>query len=206
MGTAQYTLGMQKMNTLTMAHQWIEGVLMPGDTAIDATVGNGHDTLFLARCVGENGKVYGFDIQASALASAQERLKAESQSSQVTLLEHGHEDMLTVLPKLETESVKAIMFNLGYLPGHDTKDLITRPETTLRALENATKFLTPGGLITLVLYTGHPGGEEEAQAVTTWASVLDQHRFSVVRYETINQHNNPPFLIAITKKSGALTP
>lgn len=37
-----------------------------GDIVVDATMGNGHDTQFLAELVGENGHVYAFDIQESA--------------------------------------------------------------------------------------------------------------------------------------------
>lgn len=187
-------------NILAVVHQWLQDILAPGDTAIDATVGNGHDTLFLAQSVGKKGQVYGFDIQADALTTAQERLEEAGIATRVTLLNQGHEYLREALPQQAPATLKAIMFNLGYLPGHQAKDVITQPETTRRALEQAIDLLAPGGLITLVLYTGHPGGGEEAQAVIDWASTLDPRHYTVVRYELLNQKNHPPYAIGIAKR------
>ena len=91
------------------------------------------------------------------------------------------------------------MFNLGYLPGGD-KSVVTRPETTRRALEEALEWLRPGGLTTVVCYTGHPGGREDAAAVEAWARQVDQQQADVLRYGFVNQRSRPPYLIAAEKK------
>ena len=110
---------MDRVSLVQQVHQAVGNILKPGDTAIDATVGNGHDTLFLATQVGESGKVYGFDIQEAALDSAYRRLEAANQSGQVSLYRAGHEVMTQLLPKSVIGKVQAVVFNLGYLPGGD---------------------------------------------------------------------------------------
>ncbi|MDF1658448.1 MAG: class I SAM-dependent methyltransferase, partial [Verrucomicrobiales bacterium] len=162
-------------------------------TVVDATVGNGHDTLFLASLVGPEGKVIGFDIQQEAITQTAERTAA---NGQVTLHRAGHERMAEFL----SGSIQAAMFNLGYLPGGD-KAVTTHSATTLAALSAATEFLSEGGIITVALYTGHPGGSNEAGSVIQWARELPQDQYSVSKYEFINQRNSPPALLAIQKRS-----
>ncbi len=146
----------------TLARDAVAARLATGDRAVDATVGNGHDLHFLAGAVGADGHVWGFDIQEGALCGARRRLPAHLQH-RVTLLHHGHEHMgAHVAP-----GVAAIMFNLGYLPGGD-HSVTTRVDTTIAALEAALGLLAPGGCISVLAYTGHPGGREEAQAVAAW--------------------------------------
>jgi len=198
---AQYTAHMKKRNVLQIVHEWIGEVLNPGDTAIDATVGNGHDTLLLAQKVGDTGKVYGFDIQAAALESTQNRLNEAKVADWVILINSGHERMKRAIPNVEQGTVKVFTFNLGYLPGHQTKELITQPETTLQALKQSIDLLAPGGIVTLVMYVGHPGGAEEAQAVLAWSKTLDISRFSIERYDSPYQQNHPPFGLKIQLQS-----
>lgn len=173
------------MNTVTRslvhrAHSALTHILREGDAAIDATVGNGHDTLFLARAVGEQGKVYGFDIQEAALDSAWRRLEDEGVAGRVSLYHAGHEAMALALPESLRGQVRAVMFNLGYLPGGD-KARTTAIATTLAALEQARELLAPGGAISVLAYTGHPGGREEAEAVKAWARGLagDYYKASI---------------------------
>ncbi len=175
-----------------MAHRLLKERMAPGSTAVDATVGNGHDTVFLADCVGPEGQVIGMDLQESAIAKAAERTSGRSN---IHLHHTSHENIDGVVNEL----VSAITFNLGYLPGGE-KSLITKKETTLVALEKSLKLLQPGGLITIVAYIGHEGGTEEGDAVASWASSLDQEAYSVIRYEFQNQRNSPPFLIAVERR------
>ncbi|MGM0595230.1 MAG: class I SAM-dependent methyltransferase, partial [Pseudomonadota bacterium] len=142
-------------------HQALAERLADGDCVVDATVGNGHDTLFLARCVGESGSVYGLDIQQTALASADRRLCAAGLAQRVSLYHAGHEAMALALPATLQGRLKAVVFNLGYLPGGD-KSRTTGSRTTLAALEQAREWLGSGGVISVLAYTGHPGGREEA--------------------------------------------
>ncbi len=153
------------------AHATLSQLLAAGDLAIDATVGNGHDTRFLARAVGESGTVYGFDIQETALDTAYRRLKEEGLERRVSLYHAGHEAMAVVLPESVHGRVKAVMFNLGYLPGGE-KQRTTAINTTLAALVQALSLLAPGGVISVLSYAGHPGGREEAEAVKAWARSL----------------------------------
>jgi SAM-dependent methyltransferase len=175
---------------LDFAKQLTAAALYEGGVAVDATVGNGHDTLHLARLVGEGGHVYGYDIQDEALAAARRRLEGAGMSRRVTLQCAGHEHLAAALPPAVHGQVRAAMFNLGYLPGGD-KSMTTEPDTTLRALDAAGRVLAPGGVLTVVLYTGHAGGLEEAEAVARWAAGVDEHAFRVVAYRPVNQRSVP---------------
>ena len=137
---------------------------------IDATVGNGHDTLFLARCVGDSGHVYGFDRQAAAIAATRARLREQGMERRVTLYQAGHETLAQWLPT--RLAVKAALFNLGYLPGGD-KRLTTHSITTLAALDALRDdYLIPQALLSVIAYRGHPGGEAETHAVREWFEAL----------------------------------
>jgi SAM-dependent methyltransferase len=182
------------------AQEMMENVLRPGDCAIDATVGNGHDTIFLAERVGDTGFVFGFDIQEAAISTARRRLYGAGFDQRVQLNTMGHENIGASIPKRKRGTVGGIMFNLGYLPGAEDKSVITTPENTLKALEGSVGLLRPDGLITVVLYTGHAGGQNEADAVHQWAAALDQSYFQSAVHRTINEANHPPHLLAVSRK------
>ena len=181
------------------AHDLMRNALQPGDCAIDATVGNGHDTVFLAHLVGESGFVFGLDIQTAAREATQRRLEELGLTERVHLDHVGHEQLGTWIPKRRRGKVGGVMVNLGYLPGADDKSVTTTAENTLKALEGAVGLLRPGGLITVVLYRGHEGGQEEADAVHDWASTLDRSRLQSVEYRALNQANFPPYLVAVSR-------
>jgi len=163
-----------------LAQQAVAAVLSPGARAIDATMGNGHDTLFLARQVAPDGQVAAFDVQAAALANTRGRLEDAGLLPLVQLYHCGHELMLKQLPEDWRGDVSAVMFNLGYLPGGDKK-VITQPDSTVDALAQAFTMLRPAGLLCVLLYRGHPGADAEANAVTTWLRGLSPaHRLQVV--------------------------
>lgn len=168
-----------------------------GDIAIDCTMGNGHDTLFLAKLVGPKGKVYSFDIQAQALSNTRQLLQTEK-IEHVELLLTGHEKLLDYIPKSEWGKISSAMFNLGYLPKGD-KSIITTGETTIQALKALLQILKPRGIIVLVIYSGHPGGTEEMLAVMDYVKALDQKQVQVLQYRFINQTNHAPFIIALEK-------
>ncbi|MFP4244022.1 MAG: class I SAM-dependent methyltransferase [Ectothiorhodospira sp.] len=149
------------------AHAEVAARLLPGAPVVDATAGNGHDTRFLAEAVGASGRVWAFDVQIPALEATQRRLKAAGVAQRVSLIHAGHETLAAHLPPGVRGRLGAVMFNLGYLPGGDHAR-ITRPDTTLAALETALEWLHPRGLISLMVYRGHPGGEAEYAAVRAW--------------------------------------
>ncbi|MCZ8512605.1 methyltransferase domain-containing protein [Paenibacillus filicis] len=188
------------LSILSTAHKLIEERLQPGETAVDATAGNGVDTAFLARLAGPSGTVHAFDIQAEALEQTSGRLAKERLGDRdVRLHLRSHDEMLEAVPAEQHGSVAAVMFNLGYLPGQDHAT-VTRPDTTIAALDAAARLLRKGGIITIVLYTGHPGGQAEAEAVERWAAELPQRLYQSLQVRFVNQKNSPPYLIAVEKR------
>ena len=174
---------------LEMAHDFLAQVISQEDIVVDATMGNGHDTLFLAKLAKQ---VYAFDIQEQALEKTSQRLQ-EAGLSNAELILQGHE----TVDQFVTE-VKAAIFNLGYLPSAD-KSIITQPQTTLEALEKLCRMLVKGGRIAIMIYYGHEGGDIERDAVLDFVSQLPQQEYTATIYRTLNQINNPPFLVMIEK-------
>ena len=165
-----------------------------GDIAVDATAGNGHDTLFLANLVGDNGYVYAFDVQKDAVDATLHRLLDNALEHRAIVLKDGHENVAKYINK----PVAAAIFNLGYLPGGN-HEIITRPDTTIQAIESLLTLLKVGGVIVLVVYYGHEGGKDERNEVIEFVSNLPQKHVHVLRYEFMNQKNDPPFIIALEK-------
>ncbi|RUT28437.1 SAM-dependent methyltransferase [Paenibacillus zeisoli] len=189
-------------SVLSMAHQLAGARLQPGDTAIDATAGTGADTLFLALACGRRGQVFSFDVQAEALILTERRLAKEEQAklAQVTLLQRSHAEMKEAVPAKLHGRLGAVMFNLGYLPAEGAdSSLITEPASTMAALKAAMELLRPRGIITAVLYPGHPGGADEAAAVQDWAASLPLSEGQSLIYRQL-QKAAAPYLIAIEKK------
>lgn len=174
---------------------FIESAINEGDVVIDATMGNGYDTKYLAEKVGENGCVYSFDIQEEAIKSTKKRIEKANLENRVKLILDGHENIENYV----NEEVSCVLFNLGYLPRAD-HNIITKPNTTLKALKSSLNLLRPHGIVSLAIYTGHEGGNEEKDAVIEFVKSLDQSKFNVLESKFINQINNPPQLILIEKK------
>lgn len=180
----------------TLAHQIVSSHVPAGGLAVDATAGNGHDTEFLARLVGPSGKVHAFDVQELALASARARLTFAGLDRRVTWHQAGHEEM----ERHVEGKADVVMFNLGYLPGGDHA-LTTRAQTTVAACRAAARLLGESGLLSLVMYRGHPGGAEEAQAVIEWAQSLDSGGWSMARYEPLQPQRLAPSLLLVSRGS-----
>ncbi|MED4223871.1 class I SAM-dependent methyltransferase [Neobacillus cucumis] len=184
---------------LPFAKSLLKKAVTPGDTVVDATLGNGHDTVFLAELVGEHGKVYGFDVQQEAIDATIERLNQHNLRNRVTIFHNGHEKVLDKIPFSEHGSITGAIFNLGYLPGGD-KTIVTHSGTTIAAIEQLLAIMAPEGMIVLVIYHGHEQGAIERDALMQYCLKLDQKTAHVLQYQFINQQNNPPFIIAIEKK------
>jgi len=180
------------------AHQLVAPRIKKRNSVIDATAGNGHDTLFLAQAVGNGGKVFAIDSQEMAIAATRERIDASEFAKPVEYFCGSHADMSDLIPAAKHGKVKAIMFNLGYLPGGD-KSITTSWPTTMKALRAGLEILTSGGILTLTVYPGHPAGAEEANVLEKFTAQLDPNEFRVARYGFTNLKNDPPFLIAIDK-------
>ncbi|MEZ6140168.1 MAG: class I SAM-dependent methyltransferase [Zavarzinella sp.] len=154
------------MTPLTqLAHQRLREVIKEGDFAIDATAGNGHDTVFLAQMVGIGGRVIAFDIQTKALE--QTRIQLGQLAERVDLVHADHAAMEEYLPSSWRGKVAAVVMNLGYLPGGDHA-ITTKVLSTIRACKTAISYLQVEGLLSMIAYRGHPGGNEEATELLRW--------------------------------------
>jgi predicted methyltransferase len=185
-------------------HELLADLLRPGDVAIDATAGNGHDTLFLARQVGSTGCVHAFDVQQAALDETRKRLDSAGLSG-VILHRECHSRMSQFVPASLHRAIAAVTFNLGYLPGGE-KSLITRPETSLRAIQAAVELVRPGGMVTVLCYRGHPGGRAETEAIeqltNTWSEGASDSPISLTWSAADEPDDLGPRLLVI-RKSGA---
>lgn len=178
-----------------LAHQILRTSIPEGALVIDATAGNGHDTLFLAESVGLTGKVLAFDIQESAIASARSLIAEAGLQDRVAWHCESHALMAE---HASPGSVSAVMFNLGYLPGEDHK-LTTRTEETLAALAAAEGLLGGKGLLSVVCYPGHEEGASEAEAVVDWMTCLPERGWRLARYQMLGTRNPAPFLLLASR-------
>lgn len=178
---------------LPFSKQLISKKVLPAETVIDATAGNGNDTQFLAELVGENGQVFAFDIQQQALDSTKERLQNLAERVTLILDSHANVDKYVQTP------IGGAMFNLGYLPYSDDLSVITKATSTITAVHKMLGLLKKDGIITIAVYDGHDGGKEERDALLDYVVNLHQADVHVAKYEILNQRNNPPFLLAIEK-------
>lgn len=181
---------------IPFAHSLLEKSISEGDYVADATCGNGNDSLFLSTLVGQEGKVYAFDIQTAAITNTKELLQQHKREN-VQLIHDSHAHVDKYIK--QDESLAAAVFNLGYLPRSD-KTIITQPHSTITAIEKLLPLLKKNGLLILVVYSGHSGGKEEKEAVLRFTSSLDQKQYFVLKYQFINLINEPPFVLAIEKK------
>lgn len=173
----------------------LKSFLSAGDTAVDATAGRGRDTLFLAECVGSEGRVYAFDIQAQAVEQTERLLREHALRERVVLSQLDHARMAEVVKG----RAKVVMFNLGYLPGGN-HSLTTQPQSTLLAMKAALALLEVNGVIAITAYRGHPGGEYEARTVEEFLAGVSCSAFSVLKGEYINQATDAPYWILVQRK------
>ncbi len=182
------------IDLLTLEKQFIAAHIKVGGTVVDFTMGNGHDTLYLSNAVGENGKVYAFDIQKDALASTEKLLSSSGCPKNYTLILDSHANVKNYV----NQPICAGMFNLGYLPGGD-KSITTLRESTLAAVNAAITILDDDGIILIAVYPGHEEGDLEGKMLSEHLSTLDRRTFCVSRFKIINSPTSP-FFFAIEKK------
>ena len=182
-------------NALGITHRYMKQVINPGDHVVDATAGNGHDTLFLAQIVGESGHVTAFDIQQSALENTKKRLEQAGVDGSVTLILDGHQNM----KKYVEGPVKAVTFNFGYLPGGD-HSICTHGDTSIAAISAALDLISEDGMVLLGIYYGGDSGFEEKDALMVFLKTLDPHEYSVLCHDFINYPNCPPLAVRIIKE------
>lgn len=211
------------MNSLTSAVAWSQQFLLhtitPGDFVIDATAGNGNDTLFLANHVLPGGLVWAMDIQQRAIEATETKLREAGidnieniltdNPEQESLVKEGvvlfrwdHSLLATLLQltKNQRPPVRAAIFNLGYLPGGD-RSIVTQPATTIKALDALAQDLAGGGRLIVVVYVGHEGAEVEAPAVHRWWQCLSPQQWDTVAISFPNRLGHPPYVLLAEKKN-----
>jgi len=176
---------------VTEAHKTIQGTLSADSITLDATMGNGHDTLFLAR---HSAKVYAFDIQQAALDATYQQVEKHNFTDKVVLVHDSHERMRQHIPA--DKKIDVIMFNLGYLPRGNTA-ITTKTMSTLSALNQALKILSPSGIISILCYPGHTGGQEEMTTVTNWYQQLNSHQFAITLIHSMQETDQSPRLFIL---------
>ncbi|MBE3555041.1 MAG: methyltransferase domain-containing protein [Thermicanus sp.] len=182
----------------TMGHTLIPSFVRPGDILVDATCGNGRDTLYLARLAGPKGKVYAFDIQEAALRKTRERLEKEREPiATVYYILDDHQNIDAHVK----EAPAAILFNLGYLPGGDHQ-ITTQTSSTLIAVEKSLSMLKQGGLLLITFYPGHEEGRKEAKALAQFFSSLSRNNFRFLKIGFLENHETPPapYILAVEKR------
>ena len=176
-------------------HHFIREHVKPGDICIDATAGNGNDTQLLCELVGEQGKVFAFDIQEKALENTRNRLEKFALSGRAEVIKDSHTNMGQYV---EEENVSCIVFNFGYLPGGDHA-LATHKDTSIAAIHEGLKLLKKGGMMSLCIYSGGDSGFEERDAILEELKKLDTKRYLVILTSYFNRPSDPPIPAMIIK-------
>jgi predicted methyltransferase len=177
----------------TEAHRFIREVLRPGDLAIDATAGNGHDTLVLARCIAPDGIVLAIDIQHDAIERTTALMDEHGRTNYRTFV-GSHIIIDSLFPC--KRSVGAVMFNLGYRPQGD-HTITTQTASTIEALRMACEVIRVGGIVTVIAYRGHAGGAEETHAVRELVRALPTAEFETHEVDPVP---TSPVLIVIRRR------
>ena len=199
MDTESFDGGENLANDFRSARFWaaelIENALYEGACAVDATLGNGHDALWLCSLVGKTGRVFGFDVQTEAVERSRARLMEAGVLDRAQLILDGHQNMCSYV---EPGSADVVMFNLGWLPGA-AHGVTTQTSTTLQAVNAALEVLKEDGLLTICVYPGHEEGAREREALLGWAQSLNERDFDTMLRCYLNQSGDPPLLIAVKK-------
>ncbi len=174
-------MGYELKSARYLARDVLEQAVQPGDTVIDATMGNGHDTLMLCEAVGPEGKVYAFDIQEAAVKETGKLLSAHGMADRARLIHSGHEHMREYVE----EPVQAVVFNLGWLPGGD-HSVTTHWKTTSCAVQAALELLKPGGVLVICAYPGHAEGDRERKELSGLLSRLSNRDYNVLHQQFLN--------------------
>lgn len=182
------------LDLLSMHKYFLSQHLHEGVTAADFTMGNGHDTLYLSRAVGETGKVYAFDIQRQALESTEKLLIESDAPRNWTLILDSHANLLEHI----SEPLRVGVFNLGWLPGAE-KTITTRRESTLTAVQGAISLLDHDGILLVAVYPGHEEGRLEGEMLDEYFSTLSRFQYCAAKLRIVNSPDSP-FFFTIERK------
>jgi len=180
---------------LSLQKQFILRHLGEGDVAVDFTMGNGYDTVFLSQTVGESGTIVAFDIQEAALSSTEQNLRKNDCPDNWRLICASHDRA----PEFIKGPIKAGMFNLGYLPGAGKKELTTKRSSTLPAVKSAIEMLGEDSILLVAVYPGHPEGAAEGVELTEYFSTISRFKYSIAQFRMVNSPESPFFFVIETK-------
>ncbi|WP_294539570.1 GNAT family N-acetyltransferase [uncultured Gemmiger sp.] len=184
------------MTAVELCHRFLEGTIPTGGTFLDATCGNGHDTLFLCRKASPNGRVLALDIQPAAVEATNRLLAEHGLQGVGRAIVCDHRDLGHLVPP---GTLDAAVFNFGWLPGADHA-VHSAAESTLPALQAALDALKPGGVLTAVLYSGKVIGDGEKQAVLEFFRALPLTKYTVLVCEFANWASTAPLPCFVLKK------
>lgn len=181
---------------IDLAHKHWKSLVKPGDLVIDATCGNGHDTLVLAQLAltSDSGKLYACDVQKEAIVSSEQMLLGKLGRVIMDKVQFIHGCHSCFPEEIKPNSVKLIAYNLGYLPGGD-KTKTTQTETTLQSIKKAQEVIQDGGVISITCYPGHPEGKREEEHILQFSSALDPKQWSCCSHRWSNRSNAPSLLL-----------
>lgn len=189
---------MMKQSQITYwCHEVIRSQAKRGGLYIDATMGNGNDTLMLCEMAGDTGEVYAFDIQPQALKATRTLLENHKVTSNFHLILDGHENMDNYL---QQETADVVCFNFGYLPGGD-HSIATQADTSLVAIQKGLQLLKPGGMMSLCVYSGGDTGFKEKDCILSYLKTLPAKEYTVIVNQYFNRENNPPMPIFVFKST-----
>ena len=183
------------MNTLGVSHKFISEHIKKGAFCIDATCGKGRDTVFLCSLAGEEGKVLAFDIQEAAVMQTKELLEKEGYNNAEVFLDNHANLGKYVLE----ESVDAVMFNLGWLPGGD-HNIFSKPESSIPAIEAGLKALKKGGVMSICIYHGRECGSLEKDELLKYLKTVDNKKYTVMVLDFFNRTGEIPIPVLIIKE------
>lgn len=192
---AKILLYTSRKNHLTKAHDFWQKYLTKGMHVIDATAGNGKDSLLLAKSIltSTSGWLWTIDIQKIALENSKKLLREELSLdlfNRISFLEQSHATFPENLPP-----INLIVYNLGYLPGGDHA-ITTKTPTTLQSLKAALLLLTSGGYLSITLYPGHTEGSLEKEAVLLFLRDLPPSYTVAIEAE---ENPRAPILVFVKK-------
>lgn len=185
------------LNSLGVTHKFMAEHIKQGDLCIDATAGKGRDTAFLCSLVGDTGKVLAFDIQSSAVEQTQGLIKEKGFQNIASVYLDSHENMGKYADK---ETVDAIMFNLGWLPGGN-HNIFSKPESTISAIKSGLELLKPGGVMSVCIYHGKETGTAEKDALLPFFETVDNKKYTVLKLSFLNRTGEVPIPILIIKEN-----
>lgn len=181
---------------IDLAHKHWKSLVKPGDIVIDATCGNGHDTLVLAQLAltKESGKLYACDLQKDAINSTKQSLLEKLEKKIVERIFFVHGCHSSFPDEIQPNSVRLAAYNLGYLPGGD-KAKTTQTETTLQSIQKALEAVQDGGMVSITCYPGHTEGKREEKHILEFASKLDPKRWNSCHHRWLNRSKAPSLLL-----------